>query len=233
MRQLPGGQYLADMINGPGFADVCGKTHWFIITKPKNAKPIKMTKLLTVRTLLIATLLGIAISSSAQHQGPPTGPTTPMEVGTVTVSGGLGVGSYYNGDYYNAAFGLKAVVEAGMWQAGPGVVTLGGEFGGSFSSGGYQYYNNYSSRTVIIAARAAWHYGWQVPGLDTYGGVSAGLGFQHYQYSDPGSYSHNTVLAVPGIFVGASYFVTPTFGFNAEAGHDITDVQVGIIFKIQ
>jgi hypothetical protein len=194
-----------------------------------------MTKLLTVRTLLIATLLGIAISSSAQHPGQhaPTGPTTPMEVGTVTVSGGLGVGSYYDGDYYNAAFGLKGVVEAGIWEAGPGVVTLGGEIGGSFSSGGYQYYNNYSSRTVIVAARAAWHYGWQVPGLDTYGGVSAGLGFHHYQYSDPGSYSHNSVIAVPGIFVGASYFVTPTFGFNAEAGHDITDVQVGIIFKIQ
>jgi hypothetical protein len=229
MRQLPGGQYLAGMINGPGFADVCGKTLWVL-----NAKPIKMTKLLTVRTLLTATLLGIAFSSSAQHPGQhgPTGPVNPMEVGTVTVSGGLGVGSYYDGDYYNSAFGLKAVVEAGMWQAGPGVVTLGGEIGGSFSSGGDQYYNNYSSRTVIVAARAAWHYGWQVPGLDTYGGVSAGLGFHHYQYNDP-DYSHNSVLAVPGIFVGASYFVTPTFGFNAEAGHDITDVQVGIILKIQ
>jgi hypothetical protein len=65
----------------------------------------------------------------------------------------------------------SAVVEAGLWQAGPGVVTLGGEIGGSFLSGGYQYDNNYSSRTVIVAARAAWHYGWQVPGLDTYGGV--------------------------------------------------------------
>jgi hypothetical protein len=154
-----------------------------------------------------------------------------MEVGTVTVSGGIGVGSYYDGDYYNSPFGLKAVIETGVWQAGPGVVTLGGEIGGSFSSGGYQY-NDYSSRTVIVAARAAWHYGWQVPGLDTYGGVSAGLGFHHFQYNDP-VYSHNSVLAVPGIYVGASYFVTPTFGFNAEAGHDITDVQVGIIFKIQ
>src|ERR1700722_9609079 len=172
-----------------------------------------MTKLVTVRTLLIATFLGLTFSASAQHPGQhaPTGPTTPIEVGTVTVSGGLGVGSYYDGDYYNSPFGLKAVVEAGIWQAGPGVVTLGGEFGGSFSSGSYQY-NGYSSRTVIVAARAAWHYGWQVPGLDTYGGVSAGLGFHHYQYDEnPGSYSHSSVIAVPGIFVGASFFLTPSF----------------------
>jgi hypothetical protein len=215
---------------GPEFADDSGKPLWVC-----NTKPIKMTKRLTLHTLLIATLLGLGFSASAQHPGQhgPTGPTTPIEVGTVTVSGGLGVGSYYDGDYYNSPFGLKAVVEAGIWQAGPGVVTLGGEIGGSFSSGGYQYDNNYSSRTVIVAARAAWHYGWQVPGLDTYGGVSAGLGFHHYQYDDPNTYSHNSVIAAPGIFVGASYFVTPTFGFNAEAGHDITDVQVGVIFKIQ
>ena len=41
------------------------------------------------------------------------------------------------------------------------------------------------------------------------------------------------VIPVPGIFVGASYFVTPAFGFNAEAGHDITDIQIGVVFKIQ
>jgi hypothetical protein len=199
-----------------------------------NTIPKKMKQHLTVRTFLTLLILVPAISASAQRPAPHTanGPTTPMEVGTVTVSGGLGVGSYYDGDYYNSPFGLKAVVETGVWEAGPGVVTLGGEIGGSFSSGGYQY-NNYSSRTVIVAARAAWHYGWQVPGLDTYGGVSAGLGFHHYQYDNPAAYTHNSVLAVPGIYVGASYFVTPTFGFNAEAGHDITDVQFGIIFKLQ
>ncbi|HTD39932.1 MAG TPA: hypothetical protein VK671_04870, partial [Mucilaginibacter sp.] len=82
------------------------------------------------------------------------------------------------------------------------------------------------------AARAAWHYGWLVRGLDTYGGVSAGLGFHHYEYDNPNFYSHDSVISVPGIFVGASYFVTPTFGFNAEAGRDITNVQIGVVFKL-
>jgi hypothetical protein len=177
----------------------------------------------------------VAISSTCFGQHPqPNGPTTPVQVGTVTVNGGIGVGGYYNGDDFSTPFGLKAAVEFGLWQAGPGVVTLGGELGGSWSSGGYAVRNDYSAHTIIVAARAAWHYGWEVKGLDTYGGVSAGLGFHHYQYyADPYTYSHNQVLAVPGIFVGASYFVTPTFGFNAEAGHDITDFQVGVVFKLQ
>ena len=175
------------------------------------------------------------MASSAQHGHPaPNGPTTPVQLGTVTVNGGIGIGSSYEGDYYNSPFGLKAAIEYGLWEAGPGVITLGGEIGGSFSNGGYQYYNNYNSRTIIVAARAAWHYGWEVPGLDTYGGVSAGLGFHHYSYdNNPNNYSHSSVIAVPGIFVGASYFVTPTFGFNAEAGRDITDIQVGVVFKLQ
>ena len=191
-----------------------------------------MKSLMIFRTLFTVIAIGFALSSSAQHHPAPNGPVTPFQVGTVTVSGGIGIGSEYNGDYYNSPFGIKAAVEYGIWEAGPGVVSLGGEIGGSFSNGGYQDYNNYKSNTVVVAARAAWHYGWDVPGLDTYGGVSAGLGFHHFQYNDP-YYSHNSVLAVPGIFVGASYFVTPSFGFNAEAGHDITDVQVGVVFKIQ
>lgn len=185
------------------------------------------------RIVCMLSCTGITIASFAQHgHGGANGPTTPVKLGSVTVNGGIGIGSSYEGDYYNSPFGLKAAVEWGLWEAGPGVITLGGELGGSFSSGGYQNYNNYSSRTIIVAARAAWHYGWEVPGLDTYGGVSAGLGFHHYHYNNP-DYSHSKVIPVPGIFVGASYFVTPTFGFNAEAGHDITDVQVGVVFKIQ
>ena len=43
----------------------------------------------------------------------------------------------------------------------------------------------------------------------------------------------NDADPVVGVFVGASYFVTPTFGFNAEAGNDITAFQAGIVFKLK
>jgi hypothetical protein len=85
----------------------------------------------------------------------------------------------------------------------------------------------------VIAGRSAWHYGWDVRGLDTYGGISAGLGFRHREYNNGNTpYSNNDVIAAPGVFVGASYFILPKFGFNAEAGYDITDFQLGVVFKL-
>jgi hypothetical protein len=41
------------------------------------------------------------------------------------------------------------------------------------------------------------------------------------------------VHLVAGIFAGACYYLTPGFGFNAEAGDDITILQLGIIAKIR
>lgn len=158
-------------------------------------------------------------------------PLAPVSVGSVTFNLGAGVGSEYKDDYYNSPFGLKAAVEWGLWHAGPGTITLGAETGTSFSNGGY--YNDYKSSTTVAAIRSAWHYGWKVRGLDTYGGFSAGLGFHHYGYLNDSRYNYNQVIPVAGAFIGASYFVTPRFGFNAEAGYDITDFQVGVIFKLK
>jgi hypothetical protein len=190
---------------------------------------MKSVKIIPILCLIIS--IGTVTASFAQRGG-MRNQITPVKLGSVIFNAGIGVGSTYDGDYYNAAFGIKAALEWGLWQAGPGVVTLGGEAGGSFANNGYPYYTNYDSHTIIVAARAAWHYGWLVRGLDTYGGVSAGLGFHHFEYDHPVFYDNNSVVAVPGIFVGASYFVTPAFGFNAEAGHDITNIQFGVVFKI-
>ena len=60
---------------------------------------------------------------------------------------------------------------------------------------------------------------------------SAGMGFHHYTYH---GYDGSTqVIPAFGGFIGGSYFITPNFGFNAEAGFDITNFQVGVVFKIQ
>jgi len=176
----------------------------------------------------------IAMSTNAQSKrrnSGSSGPLSPVSVGSTTLNLGAGVGSAYKGDDYNSPFGIKAAVEWGLWHAGPGTITLGAETGASFSNGGY--YDDYRSRTAIIAVRSAWHCGWKVRGLDTYGGFSAGLGFHHYGYRNTNKYDYDQVIPVVGAFVGASYFVTPKFGFNAEAGYDITDFQVGVIFKLK
>lgn len=181
-------------------------------------------------SILGITLFSILITQNAYSQS--KGSTTPMRVGSTFLNMGIGVGANYKGESYGTPFGFKIAAEFGLWQAGPGVVTLGPEIGGSFSNGSYSYYNDkYNSNTFVIAGRGAWHYGWEVPGLDTYGGFSAGIGFHHYTYYN---YDGSTqVIPAFGGFVGASYFIKPNFGFNAEAGFDITNFQVGVVFKLQ
>ncbi|CAN5729492.1 hypothetical protein BH11BAC3_BH11BAC3_44450 [soil metagenome] len=190
-----------------------------------------MKKIKIIACLILVLGMGISNFSYAQSRG-GNGPVTPIRLGTVTLNLGVGVGAQYKGNYYNSPFGTKVAVEAALWQAGPGVITLGGEIGGSFSNGGNNNFSEYKASTIVVAIRSAWHYGWKVPGLDTYGGVSAGLGFHHHYYKDYNG-NQNQVIPVPGIFVGASYFVSPKFGFNAEAGNDITAFQAGVIFKLK
>ena len=181
--------------------------------------------------MLLVLCTGIAGSSYGQSRRGGSGPVTPVRVGSVTFNLGVGAGGQYK-RAYNSNFGTKAALEFGLWQAGPGVITLGGEIGASFSNKGNGPYDDYKSRTVIAAVRSAWHYGWKVRGLDTYGGLSTGLGFHHYTYKNFDG-DENEVFPVVGAFLGASYFVSPQFGFNAEVGDDITNFQVGVVFKIK
>lgn len=195
-----------------------------------------MKKTIISGTILLVTGILTSSVSFAQTHGGGNGPENPVQVGSVVFNIGLGVGGNYRGDSYGTAFGAKAAVEFGLWQAGPGVITLGPEIGGSFSNGGYNYTGNngnYRSNIFIIAGRAAWHYGWEVKGLDTYGGFSAGVGFHHWGYKDDPNYDYNETIPVFGGFLGASYFITPTFGFNAEVGYDITNFQVGVVLKLK
>jgi hypothetical protein len=189
-----------------------------------------MKNTILFKSLCIIGSLLICIAVNAQRAG-TVHAINEVNVGTVLFNAGLGVGSKYENDYYNPAFGIKASAEWGLWKAGPGVITLGAEAGGSFSNGGY--YDNYHSSTMVLAGRSAWHCGWNVRGLDTYGGFSTGVGIHHFRYTNDIDYSGTDGLFEFGGFLGASYFVTPGFGFNAEAGYDITVFQVGVVLKLR
>ncbi|MDP4132287.1 MAG: hypothetical protein Q8918_08915 [Bacteroidota bacterium] len=152
-------------------------------------------------------------------------PESPVSLGSTTLNLGAGPGLTYK--YYNdLSVGIKTALEFGLWRAGPGVITLGGEFGISI---------NELSHSIGLAGRSAWHYGWNVRGLDTYGGVSVGAGFYSDDskvYSVDGSHE-DEVFPLVGGFIGASYFLNRHFGFNVEAGYDISIIQAGIIFKLR
>ncbi len=173
----------------------------------------------------------VVLSSYTTQAQSNNAPISPVEKGTVTFNIGAGLGNEYSGNYYNTAYGSKAAIEVGMWQAGPGVITMGGQVGASFSNGGV--YANYRTNTVVVAGRSAWHHGWNVKGLDTYAGLSAGAGFQNYRYDKNGRVNQSEVVPVFGGFIGASYFISPSFGFNVEAGSDITRIQAGIVLKLK
>jgi hypothetical protein len=109
-----------------------------------------------IRVILFISALIVSIGSNAQS-GKSSYTEDPVKMGSVVLNAGVGIGSDYKGDYYNPATGIKIAVEWGLWQAGPGVITFGGETGISFSSGGY--YSDYIDRTSVIAVRSAWNFG--------------------------------------------------------------------------
>ena len=122
-------------------------------------------------------------------------------------------------------------IEYGIWKAGPGIISLGAQAGGAFSTGGN--FSDFKSRTVVIAARSAWHYGWKVSNLDTYGGLSTGVGFHQYDYKKgQQKINENETLPLFAVFFGASYFLTPKLGVNIEVGNDINILQGGFVFKL-
>ena len=157
-----------------------------------------------VLCLTVGLLLGTSLHTRAQ--GPPT---DPMEVGIWIVNAGAGLNGHgYGEGVILFGFGLKAAIQQGLWQAGPGVISLGGEAGLGLAS--YKG-NNYSG--FSIAPRSSYHYGWNVPGLDTYGGLAMGLNFISLS-----NHSGSNVRFYGGLYVGSSYFFTNSFAVNIELG---------------
>jgi len=198
------------------------------------------------KILVTAFIFGLLLPGITSFAG-GKGLMDPMTKGAWFINFGFGPGTNWQGAYGSGFLPAGQVaVEVGMWEVGPGVITLGGEVGGTFYSftgtdsrygPGTTYKYNYTE--LVIAARGAYHYGWNVQGLDTYGGVAAGPRFTIFSYQLLASYT-GPVIGEPtsvgyggGVFMGASYFFTELLGVNAELGFNITYVQIGMVFKIR
>jgi hypothetical protein len=173
------------------------------------------------------------------------GPLDPMEKHSWTLNFGAGPGiQFYSG--YPSGFGpgFQVAFETGMWKLGPGVLTLGGETGFSYFNykGGVNpdqapddYY--YRWLTFVVACRSAYHYGWKVRGLDTYGGVATGMRYLVFRKTFYDGYYNEYTPATfgvfGGIFVGGSYFFNSVIGLNGELGYNITYAQIGMVLKLK
>ena len=201
-----------------------------------------ITRQLKIKQFLL--LLFLVLISWASFGQSNKAPTDPMDKDAIFIGFGVGPGiQYYSG--YSSGFGpgFEASFEKGMWKLGPGVLTLGAELGFSYFSttgGSYGLYNDpftYHWFTSIGAVRSAYHYGWNVKGLDTYGGMAAGmriLAFSStYRYGYTDSYNPSAVYPFVGMFFGASYFFNDLIGVNGEFGYNINYAQIGMTFKLQ
>jgi hypothetical protein len=170
-------------------------------------------------------------------------PKDPMDKDGIFLGFGFGPAvQYYSG--YAAGFGpgFQASFEKGMWKLGPGVLTLGAELGFSYFAytGEWKDHDDaykYQWFSSIGAVRSAYHYGWNVRGLDTYGGMAAGMrvllfnGTYNYGYNN--TYNPGSIYPFVGLFAGASYFFNDLIGINGELGYNINYAQIGMTFKLQ
>jgi hypothetical protein len=167
-------------------------------------------------------------------------PLDPVSYGSWILNFGFGAGNHYWGNGYGFGPGAKIAFEGALWQAGPGVFTIGGEFGFSYFS--YAYANvldyKYHERWInfMIGARTAYHYGFRVRGLDVYAGIPLGIGFSSYTYdiyTQNWWHGYQPVYPYLGVFLGASYYFNSSLGINAEVGYNATYAQVGMVFKLR
>jgi hypothetical protein len=182
-----------------------------------------------VRMLLI--VIGLFAMTHVYSQ--KSAPVDPMDKGSWVISVGAGPATHIFRNGYGFGPGFKIFFENGTWQLGPGVLTLGGEFGFSFFS--YKFGKGYheSWLNYMVGARSAYHYGWKLHGLDTYAGIPLGIGFSVHSYDNYVGYKgYSPVFPYLGVFVGASYFFNDRIGLNGELGYNVTYANLGVIFRL-
>ena len=181
--------------------------------------------------LFLALMGGFSVPSFSGN-----GPLDPAGKGNGILGFGFGPGiPYYGGSGFGPA--ILVHYDHGIWQAGPGTISLGGQIGTSFFWYHFSHKDvdyKYSWTNLGFVFRGAYHYGWKVPGLDTYAGFGAGTWFSMYNdggYVDSGRKSSHVDFLPTGFF-GASYFFNNVIGVNAEFGYNFAYASIGLNFRL-
>lgn len=181
--------------------------------------------------LVLALMVGFSVPSISGN-----GPTDPAGRGSGVLGFGFGPGiPFYGGSGFGPAILIH--YDHSIWQAGPGTISLGGQIATSFFWHNYSYYDlryKYSWTNLGFVFRGAYHYGWKVPGLDTYAGFGAGTVFSMYNnggYHDSGRRS-SYVGFLPTFFMGGSYFFNNVVGLNSEFGYNFAYISIGMVFRL-
>ena len=157
--------------------------------------------------------------------------TDEYAVGTNVVSAGIGLGSSLAGYGGSQSPAISLQYERGLWQAGPGVISLGAYLGFKtykYNGDGYSWKWTYT----IIGVRGAYHLTQiKVKNLDLYGGVMLAYNNVHFtdsQGSSTRSYGSTTGFS---IFVGGRYYFAQNIGVFLELGYGVANANVGLSLK--
>lgn len=159
--------------------------------------------------------------------------------GTNVIALGIGLGSSLSYSYGSISPAFSAQYEKGLWEVGPGVISLGGYLGFISQKNTGSYYRQKWSYT-IIGVRSAYHYTGFTEGklanLDVYAGVMASYHITSYKIDYYGTggqgFSGDYPSALDAnVYVGGRYYFTKNIAGFAEAGYGISYLTIGLAFK--
>jgi hypothetical protein len=157
-----------------------------------------------------------------------------LQQGSNIIQLGFGPGRNIHGGNTGPSF--RFTYEHAVFQAGPGLITLGMIAGHGFNNYKYKIGNDtYKGRwsSTSIGFRSAWHAGWGVKHLDTYAGFASGVRFDGYSVDRSGEPKpdYHPANFYFGVFLGGVWYFTDNFGFFAEGGYDLGVASIGVNFK--
>jgi hypothetical protein len=190
---------------------------------------MKKSALLSIALVVISFFTAVRVQAQA------------FQVGTNVISAGIGLGSSIaNFTYGTQSPGFNVQYDRGIWEAGPGVVSLGGYIGIKDYKYGYIYNGDavsYKWNYTVVGVRGAWHFtGLDIENLDLYGGVMLGYYALSTSYSDSqgnsggslGNYGNTVGLSV---FAGAKYYFAGNLGVFGELGFGANILSLGLSYK--
>jgi hypothetical protein len=166
-----------------------------------------------------------------------------FEAGTNVVSAGIGLGSALaNGYTYGTQSpGFSVSYDRGIWEAGPGVISLGGYIGfktfkDDYADAGYVVSEKWTYS--IFGVRGAYHFtGLNIQNLDLYAGVMIAYDNLNYSYSNNQGTSYNTNVGSYNsglgisVFAGARYYFAGNLGAFGELGYGVDILGIGLSYK--
>ena len=167
---------------------------------------------------------------------------SPYELGTQTVSAGIGLGWSYS--YYGSTTSFPAIslsYDYNIYELEDvGMISIGGTFGYKRISYDYPASNYKASwTTMVFGARGALHVNiFDMENLDTYGGLVLGIRSVRYkdtyydQYTGSNPYSYGGAHVMLAGFVGARYFFNPNIAVYGELGYGISILNLGVSFEL-